>query len=162
MRIYPDLKMKKIAYIAVTAIALSACNPGVSPPAELNPNTMVADLSSGYFNSTHAHAIDQGGSISISAQQDLGGPADEITIDIPKSDVVPYQVTVPSDPDAVIGYYDASNSTQYYARAGEGSLTIYVTSLTPTIQGSFSATTVANSALDSIQVLTNGAFNATY
>jgi hypothetical protein len=153
--------MKKIAFIIVVGIALSACATE-PPPGQLNPNSMVADLSSGYFNSTSAQAIDQGAYISITAEQNLGGPADEITINIPKSDVVPYEITVPPDPDAVVAYYDASNSTQYYALSGEGSLTIYVTSLTPTVQGTFSATTVATSSLDSARVISNGAFNAAY
>ena len=152
-------------FIAALAFAVSACNTGLStlPPEQLNPGSLTADLETGFsFISSNAQAVNTDTTYIIGAIQNVAGrPQDEINLIIPKSATVPYVVTT-SDRMSAVTYYDAATSEQYFARPGQGMLSITVTALTPTIQGTFSATTTASGATDSVRVLSNGAFNATY
>ncbi|HWF43038.1 MAG TPA: hypothetical protein VG537_00195 [Candidatus Kapabacteria bacterium] len=107
-------------------------------------------------------ANDNGTNYSISGTQDVGGePADEITMYIPKSAVIPYTVTE-SDVSAELHYYDAVQGRDYAARLGQGSFTITITSTSPTVEGAFQGTLIFPGVADSVRVISNGGFNASF
>ena len=156
----------RILLFATLSLTLSACNNGLSttPPGQLNPGAMTADISDGsLFTSSYSTlAVDGGNNFSISGTQDIAGqPADEITTLIPKSATLPYTVTE-SDPSAELHYYDAVQGRDYAARTGQGSFTITITSISPTVQGTFQGTLIFPNVADSVRVISNGAFNASF
>jgi hypothetical protein len=156
----------RFAILAGFAIALASCNNGLSTtaPSQLNPGAMTADVSDGslFTSSYSTSAADNGNYFSVSGIQDVpGDPADEITMTLPKSNVVPFTVTE-ADGNFELHYYDAVLGRDYAAFQGQGSFTITITSLSPTIEGAFQGTLIFPGAIDSVRVLSNGRFNAPF
>ncbi len=155
-----------VKYVAVVLL-MAGCNGLITNPAQdqLRAGALTADIREGnfVFISSGARATDFSTEYVITATEDQPGqPLDEITITVPKSATLPYTVATPSDAIVQVTYNDALTSTQYLANATEGSCVVTITQLTPTIQGTFTATMKAHGTTDDTRVLTNGAFNASY
>jgi hypothetical protein len=163
------LKMKRRNTILFAAIAIlafvSGCNGGVTNPMEqLNNGVLIADFPNGTgYNSAGAHVVNQSSSYYISSTQDVSGqPADEInmTIPIPLNFNLPYTVTASDGVDIV--YLDALTNNNYEANAAQGSCSVTITQVSPTVEGYFTATAICSSISDNTRVLTGGQFNATF
>jgi hypothetical protein len=156
----------RILLFATLSLTRRAWNNGLSttPPGQLNPGAMTADISDGsLFTSSYSTLASDGVSnFSISGTQDIAGqPADEITMTIPKSDVLPYTITEASG-NSELHYYDAAQGRDYAAKPGQGSFIITITSISPTIVGTFQGTLIFPNVADSVRVISNGAFNASF
>ena len=144
---------------ALFAAPMVGCNNTTTPPVSLNPGSLTADFPNGAeFNSTAAIVTDESSDYVIRAVQNIPGlPADEIDITIPKNTADPYTVTETNGADVL--YYDNVTGSTYEANSAQGNCTITVNQISPTFEGSFSARVICN---DTLIVLSNGAFNATY
>ena len=172
IRFLREFKMRRTSFIFLVPAALlfvSGCNGNVTnPTAPLNPGALTCDVPDGQqdgtvFISSGATVTDQSDVYSVVATQDQGvGPANEIHLRIPKNSSVPYTVSAPPDNNADIIYYDFRNNLNYDGNAAQGSVTITITQISPTLEGSFSARTVCSGITDSVRTLTNGVFNASY
>jgi hypothetical protein len=159
------IKSRKLLFAALAIAALtSGCNGGVTGPMQsLNPGALIADFPDGSgYNSASAHVENQSSGFYIHSIQDVSGPADEITLTIPTplNANVPYTVTASSD-GAVVTYLESTTSRQFEANAAQGSCSITVTQVSPTVEGYFNATVICTSPSDS-RVLSGGQFNATF
>jgi hypothetical protein len=126
----------------------------------LNPGSLAVDFPNGSeFLSTGATVVDQSSAYIVSATQNIqGAQQDEIYLSIPENATLPY--TVQAQPDgAVVQYYDVFSNNTYEANPSQGSCSITVTQISPTLEGTFTARVICN---DTVIVLSNGAFNATY
>ncbi len=124
----------------------------------LNPGALAVDFPDGSeFLSSNATVADNSSAYIISSTQIQGLSQDEMYLSIPENANVPY--TVQAQPDGAIVQYYSGNGTTYEANSAQGSCSITVTQISPTFEGTFSARVICN---DTVIVLSNGAFNATY
>ena len=155
-------KNRKILFAAIAIAALAAgCNGGVtSPNQSLNPGALIADFPDGTgYNSASAHVVDESSDYAITSTQDVVGNADEISLTIPKGVSLPY--TVNATGLTRVTFFASTTSRQFEANAAQGSCSITVTQVSPTVEGYFSATVICTSPSDS-RVLSGGQFNATF
>ncbi len=147
--------------MAIAAIVIvSGCNGNITNPMEsLNPGALAVDFPDGSeFLSSSAKVTDQSNVYTISATRDAPLPQDEMYITIPENpNGAPY--TVQASDGVIVQYYNNTTGTTYEANSAQGSCTVTVTQISPTFEGSFTATTVCN---DTVLKLSSGSFNATY
>ncbi len=144
---------------------LASCGGNVtSPTGPLNPGSLSAEYLNGNgFISSSARVSDQSNVFIVSATQDLdisGAVANEITLSIPTNSTLPYSVNAQNG--AIVTFYDVTLDKTFEANSAQGDCAIIVTQISPTFEGTFSATTICSTAPDTVSKLTNGAFNATY
>jgi Family of unknown function (DUF6252) len=128
----------------------------------LSPGSLAADFPDGTeFLSTSAQIVDQSSAYLVTATQNISGLAtDEINLSIPENASVPY--TVQGTDGAYVIYEDATTGTEYEANASQGNCSITVTQISPTFEGTFNARMICNTTSDSVRILSNGVFNASY
>jgi hypothetical protein len=151
-----------MAALALIVLA-SGCNGNLTSPMDtLNPGALSANFSDGSeFLSSSATVADNSSAYTISATEIQGLPQDELYLQIPENpNGAPY--TVQAADGVIVSYYDNTTGNTYEANNAQGNCTINVTQISPTFEGAFSATVKCTSIADSIRVLSNGAFNATY
>jgi predicted small lipoprotein YifL len=153
--------------VLIAPLTLASCNQlgPVLPPAGVN--TLQASVTEGFFSAADARAKDQGTYYAILGTQSYQSGQRSINIVVPKQTTVPYTITVNTDAVAVISYYvsaDNVSSKQYLTQKGQGSGTITITQITPTVIGSFSGTLSLKpaSGTDTVRTVTGGSFNASF
>ena len=144
---------------------VAGCVGNVTAPQQLSNGAMSADLNPGNFSfsSLGALASDFSGGYQIAATEDqAGAPRDVITVTVPSQATLPYTVATPDDALVEVTYNDAETNIPYYASSTTtgSSCVVTITQLTPTIQGTFTATLKAQGTSDNTRILTNGIFNA--
>lgn len=153
-------------FAVLLALAVAACNNPNTPPSTLNAGSMTADLQDGsgntiFFNSASA-LVSQGSDYTVDAKETVSGSSNEIGLTIPVESNVPYSLAAPPNTTVEIRFYDASNGQHYIGNVQQGSAQVSVSANSPTLQGAFSGRLVAKGIADSVRVLTNGAFNASF
>lgn len=153
-----------IRYGVLIAFALlvlaSGCSNTVTDPASsLNPGSLTMNFPGGsQFFSSSSQVVDQSNVYVVSASESSQGfTTDAVYLTIPKNIQTPY--TVQASDGAAVEYDDLVYGESYVGDATQGDCTITVTQIDPTFEGTFSAHAFYN---DTLLVLTNGVFNATY
>jgi hypothetical protein len=168
---YRRYQLLAAAFSIVSSVLFFGCNQALTPFDDtLKEGALTADFESGtQYTSTNAKAKIQSGNVLVSSTQDIiGSLPDEIYLIIPPKSGSSFTVDAVNDPATLIEYCQTTNSScnQYYGRAGLGTATISVTSITRdangdpvTLVGTFSGRLIQRGVSDSVRTITNGRFN---
>ena len=116
------------------------------------------------FKAINGTTIKSGSSVVLKAsllKKNSNRDSVSISMIIPTQGTLPYSIDVSTDPSSLIKYcmisYLSGNCINYQTKKGIGSGTIYITSLSPNIEGTFSGTLPQAGGTGSVTI-TGGAF----
>ncbi|MDP4221115.1 MAG: hypothetical protein Q8916_12710 [Bacteroidota bacterium] len=156
------------AFVIVLA-SIQGCSPNATNPfTELKTGELNATVSGiGSFYATNAYADSSGITYHVHASMLDTNKVDSLVVDllVLRKTPVPYTEDVTSDINNIITFciVNQNGCNTYTARQGNGnsSGTIKITSISPTLQGTFSGTVVLVGGSET-RTITNGEFNAAY